>query len=261
MIGRRGPVQAAFSSKEIRELGELDDCELAFHDQDDFALNTASQAELDNPDNTDARRNWKVLEELRARPAAGGKSRRVVVHFFALPKELVGSGRIESLRLEKNRLAGDAGGQWAEGTGATREMPCGLFFRSVGYRGVAIPGVPFEEKRGVFPNNGGRITEGDAAIPGLYAAGWIKRGPSGVIGTNKPDSVETAQKILEDAATIEACPTPDTAAVHELLRTRDVRVVSYADWRKIDAAEKERGAAVGKPREKITSVAAMLALL
>ena len=261
MIGRRGPVQAAFTSKEIREMGELVDADLVFNNLADFDLNPASQAELDDAGNTDAQRNWKVLEELRAAGEPAGKSRRVVVHFFASPKELQGTSRIESLVLEKNQLAGDPGNQWAEGTGQTSEMDCGLFFRSVGYRGVAIPGVPFDEKRGVFPNERGRITDGGSVMAGMYAAGWIKRGPSGVIGTNKPDSVESAQMLLEDAPSLEACAEPDSAAVTDLLKSRDVRVVSYADWQRIDAAEVERGAAVGKPREKFTTVEEMLALL
>ena len=261
MIGRRGPVQAAFTSKEIREMGELADADLVFNDLADFDLNAASQAELDDAGNSDAQRNWKVLEELRAAGQPSGKSRRVVVHFFASPKELKGDSVIESLVLEKNELAGEAGGQWAEGTGQTREMACGLFFRSVGYRGVAIPGVPFDQKRGVFPNETGRITDNGAVVSGLYAAGWIKRGPSGVIGTNKPDSVESAQQLLDDIPSLEGCGEPDNGAVAELLQSRDVRVVTYEDWQRIDAAEVERGSFAGKPREKFTTVAEMLALL
>ena len=260
MVGRRGPVQAAFTNKEIRELGELADCDLVFNDPDDFELNAASQAELDDAANIGAGRNWKVLQELRAQQPAG-KSRRIVVHFFRSPRELRGNGRVESLVLERNRLAGEAGNQWAEGTGTSEPMGCGLFFRSVGYRGVELPGVPFEARRGVFPNEAGRIVAEGAPVPGLYAAGWIKRGPSGVIGTNKPDSVETVRKLLEDLPALPGCETPDTAPLRELLAARNVRVVSYADWQRIDAAEMARGKPRGKPREKFTTVAEMLAVL
>ena len=260
LIGRRGPVQAAFTNKEIRELGELADCDLVFNDLGDFELNPASQAELDDAANIGAGRNWKVLEELRARQPAG-KSRRIVVHFFRSPRELSGNGRVESLALERNRLAGEAGDQWAEGTGGTTTMGCGLFFRSVGYRGVKIPGVPFEARRGVFPNAAGRIVEDGAPVPGLYAAGWIKRGPSGVIGTNKPDSVETVRKLLEDLPALPGCETPDTAPLCGLLASRNVRVVSYADWQRIDAAEVARGRPHGKPREKFTTIEEMLTVL
>ena len=260
MIGRRGPVQAAFTNKEIRELGELADCDLVFNDLGDFDLNPASQAELDDPANIGAGRNWKVLDGLRVLQPAG-KSRRIVVHFFRSPKELAGSGRVESLVLERNRLAGEAGDQWAEGTGQTDTMACGLFFRSVGYRGVEIPGVPFEARRGVFPNEGGRIVDNGAPVPGLYAAGWIKRGPSGVIGTNKPDSLETVNNLLADLPSLSGCETPDTASLCALLASRNVRVVTYPDWQQIDAAEVARGNPHGKPREKFTTVAEMLAVL
>ena len=140
-------------------------------------------------------------------------------------------------------------------------MACGLFFRSVGYRGVEIPGVPFEARRGVFPNEGGRIADNGAPVPGLYAAGWIKRGPSGVIGTNKPDSLETVNNLLEDLPSLSGCATPDSAALYDLLASRNVRVVTYPDWQQIDAAEVARGKPHGKPREKFTTVAEMLAVL
>ncbi len=260
MVGRRGPVQAAFTNKEIRELGELADCDLVFNDLGDFELNPASQAELDDPANIGAGRNWKVLAEQRVLQPAG-KSRRIVVHFFRSPRELAGNGRVESLVLERNRLAGDAGNQWAEGTGATTAMDCGLFFRSVGYRGIEMPGVPFEARRGVFPNDAGRIVDDGAPVPGLYAAGWIKRGPSGVIGTNKPDSGETVAKLLQDLPSLPGCANPDTAPLQELLAARNVRVISYADWQRIDAAEVARGQPHGKPREKFTTVTEMLAVL
>ena len=140
-------------------------------------------------------------------------------------------------------------------------MKCGILFRSVGYRGVPIPGVPFEEKRGTFPNISGRITNNGSVVPGLYAAGWIKRGPSGVIGTNKPDSVETAQNLVADAAKLQPCPQPNTQAVLDFLRGKGVKVVTFADWKKIDAAEIANGAAAGKPREKFTSVGEMLKII
>ena len=261
MVGRRGPVQAAFTSKEIRELGELGDCALHFNDQADFDLGPCCQAELDEAGNTDAQRNWKALGELREEGPAGGCSKRIVVHFFRSPQELAGNDRVQRLTLEKNRLAGEAGDQWAEGTGETVDMDCGLFFRSVGYRGVPIEGLPFDDRRGVFPNQGGRITADGGVAPGLYAAGWIKRGPSGVIGTNKPDSTETAKNLLADLDGLAGCAAPDTGALLAQLRDGGVRPISYEDWRAIDAAEVARGAAAGKPREKFTRIEEMLAVL
>jgi len=168
---------------------------------------------------------------------------------------------VQSLVLEKNVLVGEPFHQRAMATEAREDLPCGLLFRSVGYRGIAIPGVPFDEQRGVFPNEGGRILDRGDALPGLYCVGWIKRGPSGVIGTNKPDSQNTVSELLLDLPKLDPCHVPDGGAVRELLAGRGVRVVSFADWQKIDSAEVERGKAKGKPREKFTRVEDMLAVL
>lgn len=258
MIGRRSPVQAAFTNKEIRELGELLDCDLVFDNLSDFELNPANQKELDDKDNTGAQRNWKVFEELRNQKPTN-KNRRCIIHFLKSPQSLIGSDWIESVVLEKNKLTGESGNQQAEGTGYTEKLECGLFFRSVGYRGVEIPGIPFEEKRGVFPNNKGRIMDNNDIVPGLYTAGWIKRGPSGVIGTNKADSVETIASLMEDMPKINSCNTPSTEPIKKLLQDRNINVVSFEDWQKIDAAEIERGKKVGKPREKFTKIEEMIA--
>jgi ferredoxin--NADP+ reductase len=131
----------------------------------------------------------------------------------------------------------------------------------VGYHGKATPGVPFDERQGVIPSVKGRIVQGTEALSGLYVSGWIKRGPTGVIGTNKPDSVETVASLLEDLPRLAPCPRPETGALLDLLGSRGVRVVSYEDWRRIDALEVERGKARGKPREKFTTVEEMLAVL
>ena len=224
----------------------------------DFELNPANQKELDDKDNTGAQRNWKVFEELRNQNPTN-KNRRCIIHFLKSPQSLIGSDWIESVVLEKNKLTGESGNQQAEGTGYTEKLECGLFFRSVGYRGVEIPGVPFEEKRGVFPNNKGRIMDNNDIVPGLYTAGWIKRGPSGVIGTNKADSVETIASLIEDMPKINSCNTPSTEPIKKLLQDRNINVVSFEDWQKIDAAEIERGKKVGKPREKFTKIEEMIA--
>ena len=260
MIGRRGPAQAAFTEPEIKELGELADCEIDILDAD-LNLNPASAAELDDSANS---RNLKNVTVLRSYAARSRREtlRSLRVRFFQSPVELCGDNRVEQMLLETNELTGEPGAQKAHGTGKRETLACGLVFRSVGYRGVAIPGVPFDEGRGVFLNQAGRVTDtsGDP-VAGLYCSGWIKRGPSGVIGTNRPDSAETVGNLLADLPRLQPCPTPSTDNVLELLSKRNVRAVSYADWQTIDAAEVERGAASGKPREKFTSVAEMLAQL
>jgi ferredoxin--NADP+ reductase len=259
LIGRRGPVQAAFTPVEIREFGELTDCHPVI-DPHDLEINAASQAELDDPDNAQRRKNYEILKNLSALQP-GKKRKRFIVHFFKSPVELIGDGKVQKVLLEKNELTGAAGQQKAKGTGKKEELPCDILFRSVGYRGVAIKDVPFHEQWGVFPNDKGRITENGQAVPGLYTAGWIKRGPSGVIGTNKPDSEETVAKIFEDIDRLAPCERPDTKALLEALHHKGIRVVSFADWKKIDAAELERGQKAGKSREKFVGVDEMLKVL
>jgi len=256
LIGRRGPAQAAFTPPEIREFGELADCDPVLNPKD-LELNPESQQELAEPANAPKKKNFEILKEFASRTALS-KQRKFFIHFFKSPVEIQGSGRIQNIKLEINKLNGPAGKQKAEGTGQFDELPCGLLFRSVGYRGVAIEGVPFDEKKGVFSNQGGRIVDNNTVVPGLYATGWIKRGPSGIIGTNKPDSTETVGKLFEDVPKLTVCSKPDTQAVIAFLKKKKVCFVTFADWKKIDAVEIARGTALGKPREKFVRVEQML---
>jgi ferredoxin--NADP+ reductase len=257
MVGRRGPVQSAFTLPEIKEFAELADCDPVV-DPTDLELNAASLTELEQ--SSAARKILDVLEQFATRPASG-KSKRFVLHFCESPVEIIGKERMEKVRFEKNALSGEPGRQKSRGTGETYEMECGAFFRSVGYRGVPIEGVPFHEAWGIFPNEEGRITSEGVPVPGLYAVGWIKRGPTGIIGTNKPDAIATVERLLGDLPTLTPCATPSSESVLDLLAERGVRVVTYDDWRKIDAAEIERGKAVGKPREKFLTRDEMLGVL
>ncbi|OGX33503.1 MAG: NADP oxidoreductase [Omnitrophica WOR_2 bacterium RIFCSPHIGHO2_02_FULL_52_10] len=259
LIGRRGPVQAAFTPVEIREFGELADCHPVV-DPKDLEVNQASQAELDAPDNAQRRKNYEILKSLSAMQP-GNKRKRLIVHFLKSPVELVGDKGVQKVILEKNKLTGEAGKQKSAGTGEKEELKCDILFRSVGYRGIPIKGVPFHESSGVFPNDKGRITENGQVVPGLYTTGWIKRGPSGVIGTNKPDSEETVASLLADAGTLTPCAQPDTRALTKILNAKGKRVVTFQDWLKIDAAEIQRGQKAGKPREKFVAVEEMISIL
>ena len=259
MIGRRGPVQAAFTPPEMKELGELADCDLVV-DPAELELNDASRAELEVLKWREAQKNYELLRAAAAQPRQG-KSRRLVIQFYRGPKELVGAPRLNGVVLERNTLSGEAGSQKAAGTGITELVACGVLFRSVGYRGVPLEGVPFDEKNGVIPNVEGRVMQDGQPLSGLYVAGWIKRGPSGIIGTNKPDSFETVKSLIADLPSLPRCAEPSREAPLGLLRGRGVRVVSYEAWRLIDAAEVERGAAIGKPREKFVSIDEMLGVL
>jgi ferredoxin--NADP+ reductase len=189
------------------------------------------------------------------------KHRRYCVHFLRSPIEIVGEERVTSVTVEQNRLEGEPFQLRAVGTGVKESLECGLVFRSVGYRGVPMPGVPFDAARGIIPNREGRVMNGSRSLPGLYVVGWIKRGPTGVIGTNKPDSQETVAGLLADLPRLQECPERNSGKLAEILRDRGVQPVSFADWLKIDAAEIERGRRRGKPREKFVRIEDCLALL
>ena len=249
IVGRRGPAQAKFTSPELRELGELvaADAVVLPHD---LQLSSADEGELST--DAAAAKNVELLRELAAR-VPEGKRRRVHLCFKMSPVRIEGQdGRVRSIVLEKTRLEGSAGAQKAIGTGETVEIPCGLVFRSVGYKGKAIEGVPFDAKSGTIPNVKGQVTLDGQPVVGLYVAGWIKRGPSGVIGTNKPCALETVEQLLLDAASLPRAPERDVSGLRTLLADRKVEPVSFASWQKIDAVEQESGKALGKPREKLT---------
>ncbi|MEZ5098228.1 MAG: FAD-dependent oxidoreductase [Thermoleophilia bacterium] len=251
VLGRRGPAQAAFTTPELQELGELAGADVLV-DAADLALDAASEAALAEG-GAIGRRNVEVLNEYATREP-GGKPRAVRLRFLASPVAILGDDRVEAIEVVRNELVADADGSIrAVATDEHETIPCGIVFRSVGYRGVPIAGVPFDERRGVIPNEGGRVVdEAGAVVPGLYCAGWIKRGPSGVIGTNKKDATETVDLLLEDVAAGRLVGgARSAAAVDELLAGRGVSVVTYAAWEAIDAVEKERGSAQGRPRVKL----------
>ncbi|MFF4238400.1 FAD-dependent oxidoreductase [Actinomadura geliboluensis] len=228
MIGRRGPAQAKFTTKEARELGELPNASIHVRPED-MELDPAS-AELAASDRKTGG-NVKVLNGWTGEPAPG-RARHIDVRFWRAPAEIIGTGRVEGLKLERTRL--DESGR-VTGTGEYETLPVGLVLRSVGYQSVPLTGVPFDERSHVVPNDGGRILGPDGApVPREYVAGWIKRGPSGVVGTNKSDAAETVRNLLADLAGTE----PERKhTIEELLESRGLPVVTYADWLKLDAAE------------------------
>lgn len=257
IIGRRGVTQAACTPLELKEMSELVDCQPRVNPED-LVLTPLSQEELED---RNRHRNVELLTEY-AEASPRDTRRTMHFHFLRSPIDIKGDGHVESIVLAKNKLVGtEAFQQWAEPTGETLELPCDLVFRSIGYRGIPIPGVPFEERKGIIPNDKGRVQENGAVVPGLYAAGWIKRGPSGIIGTNKPDSHETADCLLEDATSLPPCPNRDGEAIVRLLEEKEIPFVSLADWHQIDAAEIARGEVVGKPRERFTRIDEMLQVL
>ncbi len=259
MIGRRGPLQAKFTLLEVKELGSLSICDPVV-DPAAMELDLLSQVESESSYNAPGKKTYPILQEFATRPAPT-KARRCHIWFLYSPLSIEGDTRVERIVLEKNELVGEPGNLVARGTGQTLDLPCGLVFRSVGYRGVQIAGLPFDDRRGVIPNDRGRVLDHGVPVPGVYVVGWIKRGPSGVIGTNKPDSIETVDRLLEDIQELPPCNTPDPIGVHTLLAQRGVRIVEFNDWRRIDSEEVARGEALGKPREKFTRVSEMLSVL
>jgi ferredoxin--NADP+ reductase len=213
-------------------------------------------AELEDKSNFTAAKNVEILQSWVANRVMA-IDKRIVFHFLESPMHLAGNGRLERITLERNRLSGPPFGQSAHRTGDCVALRCGLLFRSIGYRGRPLPGVPFDESKGIFPNDAGRVGE----TPGLYAAGWIKRGPSGIIGTNRADAVATVQTLLADLVHLGPDPKPGAQGLCAALDCSGARVVGYADWLRIDAEEQRRGAVKDKPREKITRVSEMVAVL
>jgi ferredoxin/flavodoxin---NADP+ reductase len=252
VLSRRGPAQAAFTTPELKELGEMAGADILV-DAAELELDEVSAAFAES--DTNAGRNMEVLREFAAREPAG-KPRAVRLRFCVSPVAIEGDGRVESVKIVHNRLEpDDRGSVRAVATGAHESIPAGLVFRSVGYHGVPLAGVPFDERRGTITNDDGRVG------PGVYCAGWIKRGPTGVIGTNKKDATETVQHLLEDAAAglLPEAAEPDPAGPLELLAGRGVEVVLYAGWEALDAAEKAAGEPRGKPRVKLVTWDGLLA--
>lgn len=266
LLGRRGPAQAAFTTPEVKEVGEMPGADVIVR-PDEAELDPLSLADVRKSADRELDRKIEYLQAYSKR-SPSGKARRLHIRFLVSPTELVGDahGHVASMRLVRNALvAGDGGSISAKPTGAAEELAAGLVFRSVGYRGVALPGIPFVEKSGTIPHDKGRVVDGTTKAPlvGVYATGWIKRGPSGVIGTNKPDSVETATSMIEDLAkgALIAPESPDPARFETLVRDRQPKYFSFADWRRIDEIEIARGKESGRPRVKFTSRDAMLAAL
>jgi ferredoxin/flavodoxin---NADP+ reductase len=250
VLGRRGPVQASWTSTELQEMGELAGADIVV-DPEVLRLDPASEAELAGSSNI-VQRNFELLRDFASREAEG-KARSVRLRFCVSPVAILGEGRVEAIEVVRNRLEADASGRVrAVATDEREVIPCGIVFRSVGYHGVALPDTPFDESTGTMPNTGGRVLDaGGDPIPGVYCAGWIKRGPTGVIGTNKKDATETVDLLLEDARA-GAFPRKDTeGSIDDLLAERGVELVTYEGWEAIDAVERARGEEQGRPRVKL----------
>jgi ferredoxin/flavodoxin---NADP+ reductase len=262
MLGRRGPAQAAFTNPELLELGELKRSDVIV-DPAEMELDEHSARWLEEEGDKTSRRNVEILREYSQREPTG-KSHRIELRFLRSPVEIVGEngeGPVTGIRVVRNRIEpDDRGNLRAVATGEEELIECGLVMRSIGYRGRPLPDVPFDERRGLIRNEGGRVTDEEGQpIPGEYAVGWIKRGPSGVIGTNKKDATDTVARLREDAEAgkLNDPENPDPGATEAWLRSRVPGLVTWAGWEEIDRHETSAGEPHGRPRVKVVSVAEM----
>jgi ferredoxin--NADP+ reductase len=263
VLGRRGPAQAAFTSAELRELGRLEGVEVRV-ERGDVELDPISREWLDEEGTFTARKNVELLRELAAQDARPDARRRIALRFLRSPVAIRGEGRVEAIDVRRNEIArDDAGALRARPAGDDVEtIECGLVLRSVGYRATPLPDVPFDERYFVLPNERGRVlAPGGEPLTGVYTVGWIKRGPTGILGTNKRDAEETIRCLAEDlrAGALETPTGSGRERIDALLAERRPDLVTADGWRAIDAHELERGHAEGRPRVKLTSRDELLA--
>jgi ferredoxin--NADP+ reductase len=264
VLGRRGPAQAAFTSAELRELGHLDGVDIRV-DREDVELDPVSRRWLAEHGTFTARKNVEFLREFAARPARHGARRRIELRFLRSPVEIRGDGRVEAIDVRRNEIEQTDDG-WLRARPVSENVEaieCGLVLRSVGYRAVPLPDVPFDERHFVLPNERGRVLAPDGeTLPGIYAVGWIKRGPTGILGTNKRDAEETVSCLVEDLR-VGALPRPPDAGreqIDSLLAERKPDVVTVEGWRAIDGQELEVGRGAQRPRVKLASREQLLAV-
>lgn len=249
IVGRRGPAQASFTAPELLELEALHDVDIVI-EHADSELAWSGGVPL----------RTKILRELQAR-GTQARARRLILRFQTSPLEILGDTQVRGIRLQSNTLVRDAGGEIRAQAGDHIDtLDCGLVLRSVGYRALPLPGLPFDTARAVLPNAQGRVLDGAVPLPGVYVAGWLKRGPSGVIGSNKLCSAATVQALLDDAAA-QRLPTPSASAeaLDALLAQRQPQQVDYRGWKAIDRRERQLGAAQQRPRVRLAERPALLA--
>jgi ferredoxin--NADP+ reductase len=253
IVGRRGPAQAAFTNPELRELGELTRADVIVHPD--------QLEDIEEPDDATKRRNLEILRGYAQREPEG-KSHRLELRFLRSPVEILGEGEdgpVTGVRVAVNRLvAGPDGRVGVEPTGEQEVIECGLVLRSIGYRGRPLAGIPFDEQRGLIRNEQGRVVSEDGVCPGEYVVGWIKRGPSGVIGTNKKDAADTVAQILDDAERGSlGRPDPERSnpqAIEAWLQEAAPDHVTWSGWEAIDAYESSLGEPSGRPRVKLVRI-------
>ena len=265
LVGRRGPLQAAFTPVEAREFLEMISADVML-EGGHLRLDMESQRILETDASKDTRKNIEILKQISEKNSSN-KKKRVHFLFLASPLEILGNGCVEKIRMVRNELVKrDDGSLRPQATGDFMEENAGLIFRSIGYHGNPLADVPFDHKSGTIPNECGQIIDEDqdkSLRTREYVAGWIKRGPTGVIGTNKQDAVETVHRMLETflQEKIEPMQQTDSSGIESLLKERNVDYVSFEDWKLLDEYETEAGQKQERPRVKVTSIEKMLEII
>jgi len=253
VFGRRGPMQVKFTPLELRELGELNDVDIVVHDED-FHYDDASQSAIESNKQIfvidKIFRTWRESD-------SGTASRRLHLHFFANPIEVVGEdGAVSAFRYERTEPDGVGG---VRGTGEMREVAIQAIYRAVGYFGSPLDGIPFDDRHGIIPNNEGQVLDdNNDVVPGVYATGWIKRGPVGLIGHTKSDAMETVARLVKGQASWWSPAEPDEATVPALLESRGVAFTNLDGWHHLDDHEKSLGEPHGRERIKVVDRDEML---
>lgn len=260
ILGRRGPAQAAFTPPEIKEMGEFEDADVTVS-KAEADVDAEDMAALEESNDKNALKNVATIQEYSER-SVEGKSRLLTIRFLVSPTELIGEdGHVSAIRLVKNKLVREDGAVWPEATDEEEVIPVGMVFRSVGYLGQPLPNIPYNEKKGTIRNEQGRVVDdGGDPVTGLYTAGWIKRGPTGVIGTNKTCAQETVHCMVEDlrAGRLNMPADPSVEGAMALVQARQADSISYDEWLNIDSVEVSRGEAAGRPRIKFTNIEEMV---
>ncbi|WP_329410200.1 FAD-dependent oxidoreductase [Nocardia vinacea] len=253
VLGRRGPLQAAYTSAEFLALGHLEGVDVII-DPAELELDSESQALLDDPDvEPSLRLKYQLAQEYVAK-APNPENKRIVFRYLASPTAITGGDKVEALEFVHNELVSEDGRLVARASDRTETLPASMVLRSIGYRGVPVADLPFDERTGVVPNLSGRVVADGAHMPGVYVAGWIKRGPRGVIGSNRVDAQETVEQLIADfMADKLTAPQSDRAALNTLLAQRQPELVDREGWKAIDTSERTAGQASGRSRVKITT--------
>ncbi|MEN0134151.1 MAG: FAD-dependent oxidoreductase [Rhodococcus sp. (in: high G+C Gram-positive bacteria)] len=261
ILGRRGPAQAAYTNPELLALGRMPNVDVVV-DPEEAVLDPASRAFIDGDEAEPFQRHKVRQVEEFARRTADPAKKRIVLRFLTSPVEILGTDTVEAVRIAKNELVADASGRLgAKPSDDTSTLDTGLVLRSIGYRGRPVTGVPFDDRRGVIPNENGRVIDPEtgAPVPGVYVAGWIKRGPTGVIGTNKYCSAETVRMLIDDFSAGRLDAPADREGLDRLIAERAPDAVDYQGWQRIDKTERAEGRAAGRTRTKLITIESMLA--